>query len=192
MLLSITGPSGVGKGYLKRQILQVLPSFSELIWLTTRPLRPDEIEGVSNRKHISFEDLSTLKARGMLVHEQFLFGNWYALTVEELARRHSADCMTETHIDMLSAMQAVAPHVVTLALVPKTIGLLEDRLIRRDGLLDEAVRLRLEAAPKEIERIREKTSDFSLVIEVSRETESSLVHTVLHYLSRRLTQGEQL
>ena len=43
MLFSITGPSGVGKGHLKQQILDAFPRLAELVWVTTRPLRADDV-----------------------------------------------------------------------------------------------------------------------------------------------------
>ncbi len=187
MFLSLTGPSGVGKGYLKQKILGVYPVFSELLWLTTRSLRPDEIGTRSNRKNVSVNELSVLRARGMIAHQQFLFGNWYALTVEELERTRVENCMTETHIGRFSEMKATAPHMVTIALVPRSIGLLRERLLVRRGAESSAdARRRLQAAADEVIEIRRRSQDFSLVIEVAKEQESDVEHIALNFLSQRL------
>ncbi len=187
MFLSLTGPSGVGKGYLKQKILGVYPVFSELLWLTTRSLRPDEIGTRTNRKSVSFDELSILRARGMIAHEQFLFENWYALTVEEIERTRTQDCMTETHIRMFSQMKAAAPHMVAIALIPKSVDLLRERLlVGRGAAPGPDTSLRLGAAANEIHEIRRRSHDFDFVIEVAKEQEPDAERIILDFLSQRL------
>ena len=52
MLISLTGPSGIGKDYVKQALLRHFATLQEVIWLTTRLLRPNEEDGRSNREPI--------------------------------------------------------------------------------------------------------------------------------------------
>lgn len=42
MLITLTGPSGIGKGFVAEYLLARFPGVEELVWTTTRPLRPTE------------------------------------------------------------------------------------------------------------------------------------------------------
>src|SRR3989344_5128090 len=187
MLFSITGPSGVGKGHLKQQILDAFPRLAELVWVTTRPLRADEVIGQSNRRNISLKDLFALRQQEKLAYEQHLFGHWYALTFEELEKARVSDCITEAHIDTLSVMKILVPNVISVALLPQGIEFLRTHLlIHRGAQWDADTEERLAAAQREIDFIREKSSDFSLVVDVSKENEAVIHKTIIRFLNQYL------
>lgn len=81
-LLTITGPSGGGKTELLGILCQN-HNFAKLVSVTTRPMRPGEVEGVDYYfiSEDRFRKLQELKA---LVQEVNFNGAWYGTTQAEL------------------------------------------------------------------------------------------------------------
>ena len=44
-IITISGPSAAGKSFLVDEIIQNFPNITEIIGLTTRPKRKDEVDG---------------------------------------------------------------------------------------------------------------------------------------------------
>ena len=98
MIISLSGPSGIGKGFIKERLLQLYPHIQELAWFTTRTLRSNEHGG--NRIHVSLPEFNQLAGFGELVLVQDLFGHRYGLRKEDSLP--SSDIkLTELHPDNL-------------------------------------------------------------------------------------------
>ncbi len=65
-LIILTGPSGVGKGTLLRTLLEKHPELYLAVSATTRPPRPDEIDG----QHYYF--VSRAKFEQMVTEDELL------------------------------------------------------------------------------------------------------------------------
>lgn len=188
MLISITGPSGVGKGYFQGKIKSAYPVLSELVWLTSRPLRKDELGSVSpNRRSVTELELSALRAEGRLAYEQELYGHRYALSHDELVRTRSAHCLTEFHIDTLRAVRPLVPDVFAVALVPASSAVIRRNLLTFRGAdLSEETQRRINAAEAEAAHIRGRASEFSLVVEVSDGPSERQESLVISHVGRSL------
>jgi len=82
MIISFSGPSGIGKGFVKEHLLRIYPHIGELVWFTTRFPRSNEKQG--NRIHISSSEFNKLSEVGDLVLVQHLYGHRYGLKRESL------------------------------------------------------------------------------------------------------------
>ena len=77
MIISLSGPSGIGKGFIKEQLLQLYPYIEELVWLTTRPLRSKGQD--RNRINVSLPEFNRLAEFDELVLVQNIYGHHYGL-----------------------------------------------------------------------------------------------------------------
>lgn len=84
-LFVISGPSGVGKSTLVQRLLQLKPQLRFSVSCTTRPRRPQEVEG----KHYHFVDEGRFKRmlaqQAFLEHAQYN-GNWYGTPAAPIHR----------------------------------------------------------------------------------------------------------
>jgi len=182
MIISITGPSGIGKGYIVRGVISQYPNIKEFVWLTTRSLRADEQNDCS-REHISFKEFQLLRKQKKLVFVQKLFGNYYALRLTDVCNSNMQTYITEFHIDNLKKALSLGIPIVSIGLVPSSISFLRERLKSYRGTEDDyEINKRIESAKIEIEKIRERTSLFSKVFEISQFTENNVLSRVLEFL----------
>ncbi|MCX6715572.1 MAG: hypothetical protein NT077_00980 [Candidatus Taylorbacteria bacterium] len=130
MLISLTAPSGGGKEFLKKALLQRFPGLKELCWTTTRLLRHrGEIQGVT-RESVSHTEFDALEKAGELAFVQSLVGGRYGIR-RGFLERTSGHFLTEFHIDNLIATSRAGHSPVAIALIPRDIAFLEERLARR-------------------------------------------------------------
>ncbi|HEY5383278.1 MAG TPA: hypothetical protein VIJ88_01855 [Candidatus Paceibacterota bacterium] len=76
MILSITGPSGVGKTTLMRNLLQALPKATPLTSVTTRAPRPTDEPG--EYEYVSQAEFDARSERGVFLWEVRPHGKCYA------------------------------------------------------------------------------------------------------------------
>jgi guanylate kinase len=86
----VTGPSGAGKGTLERKLLERRADFELAVSATTRPQRPNEVEGV----HYHFLDRDDFERRiadgGFLEYVSYVSGHLYGTLLSEIDRiRHA-------------------------------------------------------------------------------------------------------
>ena len=186
MIISLSGPSGIGKGFIKERLLQLYPHIQELAWFTTRPLRSNEQGG--NRIHVSLSEFNHLVGFGKLVLVQDLFGHRYGLRKEDLLP--SSDIkLTELHSDNLLEAIRINPAISAIGLVTFDLSLLHKRLsvVRKTESLAE-IEKRVATAKSEIETILQQRSLFVSVIEVTEAGEAFVLNEVLAVLTSHLTK----
>ena len=78
MLVIISGPSGVGKDTIIEALEQRghLPAYHYVVTCTTRPRRPNEIDGVSYR-FLSVPEFLAMRDAGELLEANQVHDNWY-------------------------------------------------------------------------------------------------------------------
>lgn len=192
MIISLTGPSGIGKGYIKEKIKEVWPFIKELTWITTRPLRSGELNYNGNRKPVSIEEFDRLQGNCELVLSQMLYGYCYGLRKSDLPRQKGIFYLTEFHIDNLLKASEWGLDIFSIALVPSNISFLQERLERYRGTeRQEEINMRLESAKEELRCIHTNLPVFSLLINVSKNNESTLSSMVIEALKPILNLGEK-
>jgi guanylate kinase len=148
----LAGPSGVGKGAIVSRLLAVRPDLQLSVSATTRPPRPDEIDG----RHYYFVDPDTfdrLVAAGGFLEWAEIFGNRYGTPREPVARALADGRTVVVEIDVQGARQirAAVPDAYMVFIKPPTLKELERRLRTRDTESDEQVQRRLAKASEELE-----------------------------------------
>lgn len=152
MLIVISGPSGVGKGTLVKQVAKLMPELQLSVSVTTRPPRPGEEDG----KHYFFrteEQFQKMVEEGdLLEYAQFVNGLFYGTPRTYVEEKIAAGQDVLLEIDVKGAIQVKErmPHGVYIFILPPTMEELEERLRKRQTEAAEAIRQRLSVAVDEL------------------------------------------
>jgi len=187
MIIALSGPSGIGKGYVKKQLLRLYPCIQELEWFTTRPLRTNEQVG-GNRTNVSVSEFRHMADVGELVLIQNLFGYRYGLRMEDLLPTDDIK-LTELHPDNISKALKINPAIIAIGFVTFDISLLHKRLtvIRKTESLVE-IEKRVAMAEGEIRTILQQKSLFTSVVEITEARKHTVIEEVLAILTPHLPE----
>lgn len=164
--LIICGPSGVGKGTLIARAIMGSPGCPALLNCgafafscshTTRPPRPNEVDGV----HYHFVDGAYFdKNRGSFIETANVHGNTYGTSYDAVRAVKSCGKVCVLDLDVqgvktLKAMHGSYKEIFEgsryIFIAPPTIDVLEARLRGRGTESEEAIALRLRNAREEID-----------------------------------------
>lgn len=150
-LTVITGPSGVGKGTLVRQLLERHPQIWLSVSATTRAPRSGEVEGESYFFLSREEFERRVRAGGFLEWAEFA-GNLYG-TPRRAVEEHLAQgrpVLLEIELEGARQVRRTFPAGFQLLIKPPTVEELERRIRGRGTDSEEAIRRRLERARVEL------------------------------------------
>ncbi len=150
------GPSGVGKGTMRRMFQERHPEIDFALSATTRPMRAEDKEGVIYH-FVSSEEFDRLIANDELLEWAWLYNNQQRSGIlkqpvlDSLARGVSV--MREA--DILGGWPKLMQSVVrdrlrSIFLVPPSIEALERRIRARSALSDEKIAGRMATAREEM------------------------------------------
>lgn len=175
LLIILSSPSGAGKSTLARRLRDWDPSISFSVSATTRPAREGEVDG-SDYRFLDEADFKQMVSDGEMLEHAFVFGNFYGSPkgpVQE-AIENGQDVLFD--IDWQGAQQisksALAPHVLSIFLLPPSITELRRRLISRAQDSEEVVARRMDKSWDEISHW--DAYDYVLVNDNLDETEARL------------------
>lgn len=186
MLITITGPSGSGKGFIKEKIIQKIPSIKELSWLTTRPPRNNNPE--NNRINIGDREFEKMMGSDQLILVQKLYGNFYGLRKNDLLMDNSEILFTELHIDNFLKV-ANQFNFFSIALMPTSLSILENRLKKRETEDSDQIKVRISVAKKEVQKMEENRALFSITVDFSGDFEKSSIAELLQKLDYAIKGG---
>lgn len=153
LLIVLSGPSGVGKGTVRKAIFEGNDhQFEYSVSMTTRPMREGEVEGVDYyfRTREEFEQL--IKEGKMLEYAEYV-GNYYGTPLEYVNQTldKGRDVFLEIEVQGAMKVKEKCPDAVFIFLTPPDLSELRSRIIGR-GTDDMAViDKRMKVAVDEIE-----------------------------------------
>lgn len=155
LLIIMSGPSGVGKGTVRRLVMADKSlNLAYSVSMTTRPRREHETPGVDYFYVTKEEFQKTLDEDGFLEHAQFV-GNYYGTPkayVEKL-RNEGKNVLLEIEVE--GAKQVISKchgsDLVTIFLIPPSMEDLEQRIRKRGTESEEVIQQRLAKAQRELE-----------------------------------------
>lgn len=147
----ITGPSGVGKGTLIRELLQRVPGLELSVSATTREPRAGEVDGVDYHFLSAAEFERRVTARAFLEFASYS-GNRYGTLRAEVERRLASGRSVVLEIEVQGAQQvrAAEPRSIQIFIAPPGPAVLRERLLARGTDSAEAIDRRLEVAEQEL------------------------------------------
>jgi guanylate kinase len=147
----ITGPSGVGKGTLIRELLKAVPDLELSVSATTRSPREGEVNGRD------YHFLTPAEFEQRKEEEDFLefatySGNRYGTLRSEVERRLAAGHSVVLEIEVQGAQQVRAAELdsVQIFIAPPDPAVLRERLAGRGTDSVEAIDDRLKVAEQEL------------------------------------------
>ncbi len=150
-LFVISGPSGVGKGTICKEIIKKHPELSVSVSATTRPMRSDDIDGVTYHFKTTEEFLKMIDDGGFLEWTVYN-GNHYGTPVVPVkeALDNGKDFILEIEVDGAQNVRKVFPDAVLIFIDPPSFEALRERLSGRGSETEESIKSRIERAKEEL------------------------------------------
>jgi guanylate kinase len=147
----ITGPSGVGKGTLIRELLKRVPDLELSISATTRAPREGEEDG-RDYHFLSPEEFEQRVDEKDFLEFAAYSGNHYGTLRSEVEQRLAAGRSVVLEIEVQGAQQvrAAKPDSIQIFIAPPNPAVLRERLRARGTDSAEAIDARLEVADMEL------------------------------------------
>ncbi len=152
LMLVLSSPSGAGKTTLSKMLLDEFDDVNLSVSATTRPPRPNEVDGVD----YNFKTVDSFKE--MIKRREFLewahvFDKYYGTPrADTVAKLESGeDVLFDVDWQGADALHDQMPRdVVSVFILPPSIEVLEQRLAARPGSTPEIVERRMVDAQREI------------------------------------------
>lgn len=150
-VIVVSGPSGVGKSTICREVVKRLDEVHLSVSVTTRPPGPGERDGQDYR-FISTAEFQERIEKGMLLEHAEVFGNLYGTPRDQVDEALARGQSVILEIDVQGGRQAkvVYPDAVMIFVLPPSERTLADRLGRRGRESSEVAEKRLNGASNEI------------------------------------------
>ncbi len=183
-MLVLSSPSGAGKTTLSRMLLAAETGLEMSVSVTTRPMRPGEIDG-EDYIFVSSEEFNTMRDAGGLLEWALVFDNFYGTpkSLVEKALREGRDVMFD--IDWQGAENLTKTDhekdLVTVFILPPSGDALESRLKGRAQDTPEVVKRRMAGASNEIQH----WDDYEYVV-INTDVEKSLLELKAILAAERL------
>jgi len=152
ILFILSGPSGVGKGTVRKRLFEERMELQYSISMTTREMRSGESEGV-DYFYKSKEDFEQLIEDDQLLEYAKYVNNYYGTPrnyVEETLAK-GKDVFLEIEVQGALQVKENFPQGVFIFLFPPSLEELKNRIVNRGTESQELVINRLKEARKEIE-----------------------------------------
>lgn len=187
-LIVFTGPSGVGKGTVVKQLFQNLDNLIFSVSVTTREKRSGEEEGKNYffRTNREFDEL--IQADKLLEWAEFV-GNKYGTPKDFVFEKlkNGTDVFLEIEVQGALQVKEKFPEALMIFLLPPSIDELEARLRKRATEPEEKILLRLAKARDEMKYIND--FDFSVINDSAQRAGKELREIIL---SRRIEKKNLL
>lgn len=152
ILFILSGPSGVGKGTVRKELFDQDTHLKYSISMTTRDKRPGETDGV-DYFYKTKEEFEALVSQNQLLEYAQYVNNYYgtprSYVEETIASGH--DVFLEIEVQGALQVKENFPEGVFIFLFPPSLDELKNRIVNRGTESNDLVLNRLKEARKEIE-----------------------------------------
>jgi guanylate kinase len=152
LLIVISGPSGVGKDTLIKNLLEHDRNLRYSVSCTTRAARPGEVDGV-DYSFVTREQFQQLLAEGAFLEHATYNGNLYGTLAARVAKERDGghDVVLKIEVNGAEQVRAKAPDAVFIFLAPPSVDELVRRQVKRNTESTQDMAARREIATREME-----------------------------------------
>lgn len=157
LLLVISGPSGVGKDTIARQLIDERPdSFYFVVTATTRPPRADEVHG-KDYFFVSNDEFAQMIESDELLEYAVVYNDYKGIPKQQVrdALASGRDVIMRVDIQGAATVKKLIPNAILVFLTTETEAELVKRLRERKSETAEGLSLRIATARQEMKRIKE-------------------------------------
>ncbi len=147
----ISGPSGVGKSTICKELVKQISDVYLSVSVTTRPKSDAEVDG-KDYWFISEEEFQQRIDNDLLLEHAKVFGHCYGTPKDKIAEALEAGKVAILEIDVQGARlaKAVFDDAVMIFILPPTAKALAERMNRRGRDAEDAAEERLNGASAEV------------------------------------------
>ncbi|MEP4194920.1 MAG: guanylate kinase [Aliishimia sp.] len=191
LLIILSSPSGAGKSTLAGKLRSWDSDIRFSVSATTRPARVGEVEG-QDYHFVAEQEFRQLVQENEMLEHAHVFGNFYGSPRGPVQDAIEAGQDVLFDIDWQGAQQiansSLAPHVLSIFLLPPSITELHRRLVNRASDSPEVVSKRMDKSWDEISHW--DAYDYVLVNDDLNETEAQLRTIIEATRLRRIQQPD--
>lgn len=190
-LLVITGPSGVGKGTVVEQLLNLAQGLRKSVSVTTRLKREKEVEGVDYFFRNQEEFKAMVNANEFMEWAEFA-GSFYGTPKQwvEAQLADGIDVVLEIEVEGAKQIKASHPDCLLIFLSPPTFTALEERLRSRGTETPDKLALRLAKAKQELQE--KSLFDYEVINDNVQDAVNNLLRIVYAERCRIGAGGDRL
>lgn len=161
-LYVIAAPSGTGKTTLVTALVESLPKITVSISHTTRPKRPNERHGV-NYYFVDDAEFQQLIDHGDFLEHALIFNYHYGTSKRWVEKTLAKGIDVILEIDWQGHLQIkqIFPNAIGIFILPPSLAILRERLIKRDQDHPEIIKKRLADAKETVSHI--KDFDYAII-----------------------------
>ena len=189
-LYTIVAPSGAGKSSLVAALREKDSAIRLSISTTTRPARPGEISG-REYYFVSREKFEELSHAGEFLEQAEVYGNLYGTSKRwiETTRAAGEDVLLEIDWQGARQVKRIFPDMIFIYILPPSIDVLRERLVKRGKDTPEVIERRLAAAREDLRHVHQAdyviiNEDFSVALADLQAVTRALRLTASHQLKR--------
>ncbi|KUK14009.1 MAG: guanylate kinase [Synergistetes bacterium] len=190
-LFVISGPSGAGKGTLRRELFKAMPNLIYSVSVTTRKPRAGEVNGV-DYFFITQEEFEKMRDNGELLEWAEVHGNLYGTPKGFVEEKLNQGKSVVLEIDVQGALQVKErfPEAVLIFILPPSKEELASRLKGRGTETPEELEIRLRNASWELDK--RELYDYAVINDDVDRASSELIEIVKREIGLSGGEGENV
>jgi guanylate kinase len=188
LMLVLSSPSGAGKSTISRELLSRDPDISLSVSVTTRPMRPGEIDG-EDYIFVDREKFVQMAAAAEFLEHATVFNHSYGIPKRPVEKtlKQGRDVLFDVDWQGTQQLAEIAREdLVSVFILPPSIDELEKRLHHRAQDSDEVVQKRMAMATSEMSH----WAEYDYVI-VNEDVEVSVARVEAILAAERLKRDRQ-
>ncbi len=154
LLVVLSGPSGVGKDSTMAGLRAMGAQFYQVVTATTRPQRPNEVDGVDYH-FLSMQEFAEMIEAQELLEHAIVYGDYKGIPKAEVRKGMASglDVILRVDVQGVETVQRMVPQAVTIFLIASSdeemVLRLRDRRTEDEGMLS----MRIATAREELRSV---------------------------------------
>ncbi len=156
LLIVISGPSGVGKDSVVEGLKDRELPFHFVVTATTRPQRPDEVDGV-DYVFVSMEAFAEMIENDQLIEYAIVYGDYKGIPKEQVqdALDSGKDVIMRLDVQGAATVRRLVPEAILVFITASSEEELVERLQQRKSDPPDQLKIRIATSRQEMRRVHE-------------------------------------